>query len=431
MQLEYIYKMLLDILTTPSLALAVIAAVGLIVLKKRAAEVFTGFMKVFIAVIMVGSAAGVIVVALLPMNSLFELAFGFRGIYALGEIYTAAAMPILGFEISAILGLGFLIHLVIVRFVPKGSFKQVFLTGHVMWTEAGLTAIVLNNYGFRGTDAILLGGLIQGIYLTVSNALTWWCMKPTTDGRFGLGHIISIPTAASAIVAKYLGNPKNDAEKVKFPESLSFLRLPSVVAALIMASVFIILSVGAGSSVVEARFSGGVNFIAWSLITGVTFGAGVELILAGVRMFIGEILPAFKGISEKVIPGAIPALDMPAMFSLAPTALMVGVAIHVPLLVGFSLLQVVLGFPTIMLPNAIVAFFDGAVVGIVGNKLGGLRGIVLGSVVNCLYYSFMGVFGTPFMGLEKLGFAGMGALADDATWAVIIAGICTLLGRRP
>lgn len=431
MQLEYIIKLLLDILTTPALALAIIAAVGLIALKKSGSDIFTGFMKVFIAVIMVGAGAGVIVGALLPMNSLFELGFGFRGIYALGEIYTAAAMPILGFEISAILGLGFLIHLIIVRFAPKGSWKQVFLTGHVMWTQAGLTAIVLHNYGFTGTEAILLGAIIQGIYLTVSNAMTWWCIKPVTDGRFGLGHIISIPTAASAAVSKIFGDPKRDAEKLTFPKGLEFLRIPSIVAALIMSSVFIIASILAGPLVVETQFTGGVNFIAWSLIQGVTFGAGIEVILAGVRMFIGEIIPAFKGISEKVIPGAIPALDMPAMFPIAPTALMIGVAIHVPLLIFYTFLQVLLGFPVVMLPNAIVAFFDGAVIGIVGNKLGGVRGIIIGSIVNAAYYSFMGVFGTPFMGLEKLGFAGMGALADDATWAIIIAGICTLLGRKP
>jgi len=428
--MDYTIKLLLDILTTPALALAIVTAIGLMVLKKRTADVFTGAMKVFIAVVMVSAAAGVIVGALLPMNTLFERGVGLTGMYALGEVYTAAVMPVLGFEISAILGIGFLIHLLIVRVAPKGSWKQVFLTGHVMWTEAGLTAIVLNNYGFRGTESIILGAVIQGVYLTISNAMTWWCMKPVTDGAFGLGHIISIPTAASALAAKYLGDPKNDAEKIEIPDSLSFLRLPSLVAALIMTVVFILLSIMSGPSWVEANLSGGKNFVAWGLITGVTFGAGIELILAGVRMFIGEILPAFKGISEKVIPGAIPALDMPAMFAIAPRALMIGVAIHVPLLVLFSLSQVILRFPIVMLPNAIVAFFDGAVVGIVGNKLGGLRGIIVGSVVNCLYYSFMGVFGVQFMGLGKLGLIGMGPLADDATWAPIIAGICMLLGRR-
>ena len=42
-----------------------------------------------------------------------------------------------------------------------------------------------------------------------------------------------------------------------------------------------------------------------------TFVAGVLVLLQGVRMFLGEIIPAFKGISEKLIPGARPALDVP------------------------------------------------------------------------------------------------------------------------
>ncbi len=33
-----------------------------------------------------------------------------------------------------------------------------------------------------------------------------------------------------------------------------------------------------------------------------TFVAGVLVLLQGVRMFLGEIIPAFKGISEKLIP---------------------------------------------------------------------------------------------------------------------------------
>lgn len=39
------------------------------------------------------------------------------------------------------------------------------------------------------------------------------------------------------------------------------------------------------------------------------FGVGMTVMLLGVRMLIGEIVPAFKGIAEKVVPGAIPALD--------------------------------------------------------------------------------------------------------------------------
>ncbi|MFR6666839.1 MAG: PTS transporter subunit IIC, partial [Thomasclavelia spiroformis] len=54
------------------------------------------------------------------------------------------------------------------------------------------------------------------------------------------------------------------------------------------------------------------------------FTAGILILLQGVRMFLGELVPAFKGISDKLVPGAIPALDVPALFGYAPNSLMIG-----------------------------------------------------------------------------------------------------------
>ena len=54
------------------------------------------------------------------------------------------------------------------------------------------------------------------------------------------------------------------------------------------------------------------------------FTAGILILLQGVRMFLGELVPAFKGISDKLVTGAIPALDVPALFGYAPNSLMIG-----------------------------------------------------------------------------------------------------------
>ncbi len=39
---------------------------------------------------------------------------------------------------------------------------------------------------------------------------------------------------------------------------------------------------------------------------------------------IAEIVPAFKGISDKLVPNARPALDCPVVFPYAPNAVLVG-----------------------------------------------------------------------------------------------------------
>ena len=81
----------------------------------------------------------------------------------------------------------------------------------------------------------------------------------------------------------------------------------------------------AGVSCVHESISDGQNFIVFSLIQGVTFAAGVFIILTGVRLILAEIVPAFKGISEKLVPNLKPAIRLPYCVPLyAQNAVLIG-----------------------------------------------------------------------------------------------------------
>jgi len=41
-------------------------------------------------------------------------------------------------------------------------------------------------------------------------------------------------------------------------------------------------------------------------------------------MILGDLIPAFEGISRKIIPNAVPAVDCAVFFTYAPTAVVVG-----------------------------------------------------------------------------------------------------------
>ncbi|MFP3361991.1 PTS transporter subunit IIC, partial [Planococcus sp. SIMBA_143] len=75
---------------------------------------------------------------------------------------------------------------------------------------------------------------------------------------------------------------------------------------------------------IETTLSGGSNFLVFSFIQAFTFAAGVFIILAGVRMLIAEIVPAFQGIADKLVPTTKPALDVPTVFPFAPNAVIIG-----------------------------------------------------------------------------------------------------------
>jgi PTS system ascorbate-specific IIC component len=66
------------------------------------------------------------------------------------------------------------------------------------------------------------------------------------------------------------------------------------------------------------------SVIVQGILMAFTFAAGVEVILIGVRMFIAELTPAFKGIAEKLIRGSRPAIDCPVVFPFAPNAVIIG-----------------------------------------------------------------------------------------------------------
>lgn len=79
-----------------------------------------------------------------------------------------------------------------------------------------------------------------------------------------------------------------------------------------MLDLFLIVAFAAGPEFV-AGISGGKNLVVFALIQSITFAGGIFIILAGVRLILGEIVPAFRGIAMKLVPNAKPALGAPAI----------------------------------------------------------------------------------------------------------------------
>ena len=87
-----------------------------------------------------------------------------------------------------------------------------------------------------------------------------------------------------------------------------------------------------------------------------------------VRLIVGEIVPAFRGIAEKLVPGAIPAIDCPVVFPYAPNAVLIGFLVSfLGGIVGlFILVFINSAFAPValILPGVIPHFFCGATAGV-------------------------------------------------------------------
>jgi hypothetical protein len=91
------------------------------------------------------------------------------------------------------------------------------------------------------------------------------------------------------------------------------------------------------------------NWVVYTLELGASFTVGIVVLLTGVRMMIAELVPAFKGISDKLIPNSVPGLDMPIFFPLAPLSSILGfIGAFVGEFVGFAILLAV-GSPILMI----------------------------------------------------------------------------------
>lgn len=113
---------------------------------------------------------------------------------------------------------------------------------------------------------------------------------------------------------------------------------------------------------------------------------------------LSEIVPAFHGISEKIVPNAVPGLDIPVLFPNHPTSVIVGFISSLTAgLIGMAILGM-MKFPVIVFPALIPTFFTGAVTAIFGNATGGRRGAIIGSFVNGLILIFGQAFLLPYIG---------------------------------
>lgn len=383
---------ILNIIKTPAIVLALVALIGLLLQKKNAGQVFSGTMKTAIGMLVLGAGSGLIVTEILPFVDLFSTVFHLQGFATSSEAVVGAmqsAIPVIASTSALIMVIGFLVNVVIARFSPL---KYIFLTGHMMWILSVAIAGSLYSANFSETTIIVIGSILQGILMVLFPAIGQpMVRKVTGNDNFAVAHLTTLGTVPAAYIGGLLGDKTKSAEDIKLPESLEFFKDTSMSVSIVMGLFYLVVVILAGPTVV-APYAGTTNYIVYGLLKAMGFTAGILVLLQGVRMFLGELVPAFKGISDKLVPGAIPALDVPALFAFAPNSLMIGFITAVAgMIVAMFVSSAV--FKVVPLVSIIGAFFTGGVAGIFGNAAGGRRGAIIAGLV----YGFMLIFGSALL----------------------------------
>ncbi|RKW16844.1 MAG: PTS sugar transporter subunit IIC [Catonella sp.] len=375
--MELLKVIVFDLLSSAPILVGIIALTGLILQKESVDKVISGTLKTIVGFLVFGVGSAAAVVALNSFQTLFAQGFGLKGVLPLAEAVTALAQQQFGTTVSLVMMIGFLANLAVAKFTPL---KYIFLTGQHNLYLAALLTIMFKSLGMGNTMTVILGGLLLGFCAALFPAIAQpYMRKVTGDDDIAMGHYVTVGYAISGWIGSKVGNPEDSTENLKLPKWLTMFKDYVVGVSITMVIFFYLAAIAAGQEATE-QLSNGVNWLVFPLFQGLQFAAALYVIITGVRLFLGEIVQAFVGISETFIPNAKPALDCPVVFTFAPTATVIG---FLAAYAGGLVTMVIMGFfsPIVIIPVAVPYFFIGATAGVFGNATGGWKGCVAGSFV--------------------------------------------------
>lgn len=440
-----------------SILIGLIALVGLVLQRKPFDEVVAGALRATIGVVILNIGVEIFTGGLASFQVIVSSAMGLEPPQATSTLTEFSAGA--GSVVPLIIAGGFVVHLLLVRIFPAARF--VYLTGHLMyWMSVVISASLVETFGDVNRWVLAaVGSILIGCYWVLQPLWTAPLMRKVMgDDEVGLAHTDSLIAIASGYGARALklGDPiKHDSEKVRLPKPVSFFKDINVSTATIIGVIMLVAILFADSGVVQEQMGDATVLPGvWAILQALRFAAGIAILLFGVRMFLAEIVPAFKGLSEKALPGTKPALDLPVVFTRAPTSVMIGfLASTFVFLVLMGIFAATGWF--VLVPPMIMLFFGGGAGGVFGNAVAGWRGAIFGGVLNGVVLAFGQAIGwSLYAGTAPelatladadwyaIGWAliGLGSLlAPLGAWAIwIVAGavlvvtvsVLVVLGRR-
>ncbi|MGZ9756685.1 PTS ascorbate transporter subunit IIC [Mycoplasma sp. 4423] len=403
---------------TPALLVGIFTMIGALVLRKKASQVIISTFKVIVGFLILGGGAGVLVGSLNKFQPVFESVYGLNGIIPNNDAFAGAlaqALPSIATLGSIVMLVAMLLNIVLAL---TSRFKYVYLSGHVLYYSSLMLAAVMYVIGFDfehkpGDFALALftASALMAIYMVLSPAVQQRYMKQIIgSNEIALGHTGGFGYALSGLIGEGINKLKKgkvlSTEEIKFPQSLFFFR-NTLVSISITVFVFYLAAFLPGGilyeigkindknapAAYEVLTSG--NWVITMFVQAFTFTAGVEIILAGVRLFVGELVPMYKGFSDKLIKNSKAAVDCPVVFPYAPNAVIIGfissfIAGIIGMFITIGLGKAAL-IPAVVLPGLVPHFFLGATSGVFGNIKGGIVGAIVGPFVVGLIITFIPV----------------------------------------
>ncbi|MDK0721659.1 PTS ascorbate transporter subunit IIC [Clostridium perfringens] len=361
----------------PALFMGLVVAIGLILQRKPIDAILKGIFKGIIGMVILLKGVDIVVSSITPLANAFSGLFNTQSNSTLGDFNVFLGQY--GSYVGLILLCGFVINIIIARYT---RFKTIYLTGNILfWYPMLFLAVGIEN-NVSGLKLFIFTLIMYILVITIFPYILRKHVKYVTgNDSFTIGHTASIYCLLGSYIGKLVGQKDKNIENLNLPKSLSFFRDTNITAAIVMFIVYIIVGLFIGKESRTAIY-GSEPLITYSLIQGITFAAGMIILLTGVRMILGEIIPSFKGIADKLAKGSIPALDIPMIFQYGPNALLIGFIIALITSIGTLFLLGASGVLTFaLIPLVVACYFDVAPGAIFANARGGWPAVIITSAL--------------------------------------------------
>lgn len=426
-----------NFLGVPAILLGVLSFIGYLVLKRGFVDSLIGAIKTAIGVLLLSIGSTALSGVVSPI---------FKGISQSMKVNVVSLDPYIGWSsglnflenftsnsyvswVSYSLLIGFAFNLLMVGLKRWTNCHAVMTTGHIMFQQSAVVVPFIYILFFRtfplvngeNVDAsatagtIIFSGIFLGTYWSVGTTAT---IKPTNiiteNANFAIGHQQMLGVSLAYRLGKFFKFTKKNeeivsAENRKMSKKFRIFEDNVFVQSLLITILFLVLAIilqttgsktynEKGELVNDTTFTGIVaaNGTWWSVGTIGTFWvvqvlmgalltvASLLAIITGVRMFVTELQQSFQGISEKVIPGSVVAVDIAAVYGFSPNAVTygflagtIGQYIGVGITIGLSQIPGMQNVSVIVVPLFITLFFNSGALGVYANIKGGWKAAVV------------------------------------------------------
>ena len=426
-----------NFLGVPAILLGVLSFVGYIVLKRGFIDSLVGAIKTAIGVLILSIGSTALTGVISPI---------FTGITRSLNINVVSLDPYIGWSsglnflenfsknsyvswVSYSLLIGFAFNLFMVGMKRWTNCHAVMTTGHIMFQQSAVVVPFIYILFFRtfpllngenvgaaeSAGTIIFSGIFLGTYWSVGTTAT---IKPTNiiteNANFAIGHQQMIGASIAYRLGKFFSFTKKgkeivSAENRKMSKKFRIFEDNVFVQSLLIGTLFLILAIilqttGAkvyddnGVLVQDYTFTGIVasNGTWWAVGTLGSFWvvqvfmgallavASLMTVITGVRMFVTELQQSFQGISEKVIPGSVVAVDIAAVYGFSPNAVTygflagtIGQYLGVGITIALSQIPGMQNVSVVVVPLFITLFFNSGAIGVYANVKGGWKAAII------------------------------------------------------